>query len=172
MVSVKTISARGGGAIFTGLNVLIQNVNQLSPPTLAANVDSSGSFYVDLCIYGPNVSGPAPTLPLTPTNKQCSKAYSQVDKSLMGPNTTYSVTRWFDTATDQPVELIKLFPQNGSYTVYAAVDSYVDDPTTWPKGFVDEGDLDKGESNNVSAPFTFSLQGGRGYGIYLAQMRR
>jgi hypothetical protein len=169
-LSVKTLSDRRGGTLFTGLNVLIQNVNQLSPPTLAVNVDSSGSFYVDLCIYGPNVSGPAPILPLTPTNKQCSKAYSQVDKSLMGPDTTYSVTRWFDTATDQPTDLLRYFQQPGSYTVYAAVDSYVDDPTIWPKGFVDEGDLDKGESNNVSAPFTFSVQA-IGHGIYLSQMR-
>ena len=91
----------------------------------------------------------------------------------MGPDSIYSVTSWNDTATDQPVDLIQFFKQPGSYTVYVAVDSFVDDATTWPKGFVDEGDLDKGESNNVSAAFTFTvtLVGTHG-GIYLAQIRR
>jgi hypothetical protein len=73
----------------------------------------------------------------------------------MGPDSTYSVTSWNNTATDQPVNLLDFFQQAGTYTVYVAVDSFVDDATTWPKGFVDEGDLAKGESNNVSAPFTF-----------------
>lgn len=170
-LSVKTISTRGGGTLLTGLNVVIQNVNQLAPPTLPANVESSGSFFADLCIYGPNVSGPAPTLPLTPANKQCSKAYAQIDKSLLGPDSIYSVTNWINTATDQPVDLLTFFEKPGTYTLYVAVDSFVDDATTWPKGFVDEGDLDKGESNNVSAPFTFEYKA-RGKGIYLAQMRR
>jgi len=168
-LSVKTLSDRRSGTLFTGLNVLIQNVNTASPPTLSADVDGGGSFYVDLCIYGPNATGPAPTLPLTPGNMQCSKAYSQVDKSAMGPNVAYSVTRWFSTANDQPVELIQFFQQPGSYTVYAAVDSFVDNQVTSPKGFVDEGD--QGEGNNVSAAFTFTVQA-VGHGIYLAQMRR
>jgi hypothetical protein len=169
-LSVKTLSDRRGAKnAFTGLNVLIQNVNQLSPPTLAADVEGGGSFYVDLCIYGPNATGPAPTLPLTPSNKQCSKAYSNVDKSALGPDITYAVTRWYDTATDKPVELISYFQQPGTYTVYAAVDSYVDDATQFPKGFVDEGD--QGEGNNVSAALTFDVQS-VGHAVYLAQMRR
>jgi hypothetical protein len=169
-LSVKTLSARrGANNSFTGLNVIIQNVNQISPPTLAADVEGGGSFYVDLCIYGPNASGAAPTLPLTPSNKQCSKAFSNVDKSALGPNANYPVTRWYDTATEQPVELISYFQQPGTYTVYVAVDSYVHDSTLFPKGFVDEGD--QGESNNVSAALTFDVQS-VGRAIYLAQMRR
>ena len=87
----------------------------------------------------------------------------------MGPNVAYSVSRWFNTSNDQPVELIQFFQQPGSYTVYAAVDSYVENSVTSPKGYVDEGD--QGEGNNVSAAFTFSVQS-VGHGIYLAQMRR
>lgn len=169
-LSVQPITARTTGKLFTGLNVVIQNVNQLSPPTLAADVDGGGSFYVDMCIFASGTTVTPPTLPLTLQNKQCSKAYSQVDKSAMGPNATYSVTRWFDTATDQPVDLISYF-KPGSYTVIVAVDSYVDDAATSPKGYVDEGDLDKGESNNVSAAFTFQVQE-VGHAIYIAQMRR
>jgi len=157
--------------LFTGLNVIIQNVNVLTPPALAADVDGSGWFFVDLCIYGPNASGPPPTLPLTSTNKQCSKAYAQINKATMGANTTYPVTHWFDSssATEQPVELLQFFKQPGTYTVYVAVDSYFD-PATSPKGYVDEGDLDKGESNNVSAAFTFPVQA-IGHGSYLPNMR-
>ena len=168
-LSVKSITDRRSANLFTGLNVLIQNVNQISPPTLAADIDSSGSFYVDLCIYGPNASGPAPTLPLTPADKQCSKAFANVNKSLLGPDVVYPVTQWFDTTTEKPVELISFFTQPGTYTVYAAVDSYVDNAALHPKGFVDEGD--QGEGNNVSAPFTFSVAK-VGHGIFLAQMRR
>ena len=168
---VKPITDRRSGTLFTGLNVVIQNTNLLAPPTLAADVDGGGSFYVDLCIFGPGTTAAPPTLPLTPQNKQCSKIYSQIDKSLLAPNTEYSVTRWFDTTTDQPVELINYFKVVGSYTVIAAVDSYVDNAVTSPKGYVDEGDLDKGESNNVSAPFTFSVQA-IGHAIFIAQARR
>jgi hypothetical protein len=171
-LTVKTISdRRGAGNAFTGLNVIIQNVNQLAPPTLSADVESPGSFYVDMCIFAPGATATPPTLPLTPQNKQCSTLYSNIDKSAIGPDTTYPVTRWYDTGTDQLADLTDYFKTPGSYTVIVAVDSFVDDPATWPKGFVDEGDLDKGESNNVSAPFTFTVQS-TGYGIFLAQMRR
>jgi len=169
-LSVQGITARKVGKLFTGLNVLIQNVNQLAPPTLAADIESSGSFYVDLCIYGPNATGAAPILPLTLTNKQCSKAYAQVDKSIMTANTTYPVTRWFASANDQPVDLLQFFSQPGTYTVYVAVDSYVDDAVASPKGYVDEGDMDKGESNNVSAAYTFAVEE-IGHGSYLPNIR-
>jgi hypothetical protein len=169
-LSVKTLSdRRGANNSFTGLNVVIQNVNLSAPPTLSADTDGGGSFSVDLCIYGPNASGPAPTLPLTPSNKQCSKAFANVAKSVLGPNAVYPITRWFDTNTEQPVELISYFQQPGTYTVYAAVDSFVNDATQFPKGFVDEGD--QGEGNNVSRELTFQVQS-VGHGIYLAQMRR
>ena len=170
-LSVKTISdRRGAGNAFTGLNVIIQNVNLLAPPTLAADVESPGSFYVDMCIFGAGTTATPPTLPLTPQNKQCSTVYANIDKSAIGPDTTYPVTRWYDTGTDQLANLRDYFKKPGSYTVIVAVDSYVDDPVAWPKGYVDEGDLDKGESNNVSQPFTFTVQS-TGYAIFLAQAR-
>ena len=75
-LKVKSVTTLGTPDKFAGLSVVIWNNNLLAPPTLAADIDRSGSFFVDLCIYGPNVSGPAPTLPLTPANKQCSKANS------------------------------------------------------------------------------------------------
>jgi hypothetical protein len=177
-LSVKTISdRRGAGNSLTGLNVIIQNVNQLAPPTLAADVESPGSFYVDMCIFGPGTDtappiATPPTLPLTLQNMQCSKLYSNIDKSAVGPDSTYPVTRWYVTGS-QPERLANLtdsFTEPGVYTVIVAVDSYVDDATTSPKGFVDEGDLDKGESNNVSKPFTFSVPS-TGYGIFIPYAR-
>ncbi|MEO7908303.1 MAG: hypothetical protein ABIV47_01510 [Roseiflexaceae bacterium] len=170
-LSVKTISdRRGANNSFTGLNVIIQNVNQLAPPTLSADVESPGSFYVDMCIFGPGVTATPPTLPMSPTNKQCSTVYANIDKSAVGPDTTYSVTNWYDTSTDKLANLRDYFQTPGTYTVIVAVDSFVSDPAASPKGFVDEGDLDKGESNNVSAPFSFAVQS-TGYSIFLSQMR-
>jgi hypothetical protein len=172
-LSVQTLSAQYSGKLFTGLNVVIQNVNLLVPPALKADIERGGSFAVDLCIYGPNVSGPAPILPLTLANKGCSTANRQVDKAIMGPNASYSVTGWYDTVTDQPINLLEYFRKPGTYTVYAAVDSTVDDPAVWPRGYVDEGDgaLNPGENNNVSGPITFSVQA-VGYGLYLPHIRR
>ena len=168
-LSVKTISdQRGPRNVFTGLNVIIQNVNTAAPPTLSADVESPGSFFVDMCIYGPNASGAPPTLPLTPQNKQCGKLFSNIDKSALGPNTTYPVTIWYDTGTEQRVDLISKFQTPGTYTVYVAVDSFVEDATANPKGFVDEGD--QGEGNNVSGPYTFDVQS-IGYAVYLPHMR-
>lgn len=169
-LSVKTLTdRRGANNSFTGLNVVIQNVNQLAPPTLSADVEGGGSFSVDLCIYGPNATGGPPTLPLSPSNKQCSKAFANVAKNVLGPDAAYPITRWFDTNTEQPVELITYFQQPGTYTIYAAVDSFVGDATQFPRGFVDEGD--QGEGNNVSAPLTIQVQA-VGRAVYLAQMRR
>ena len=89
----------------------------------------------------------------------------------MGPNASYPVTRWYDTVTDQPVDLITYFQQPGTYTVYVAVDLFVDDATKWPKGYVDEGDLDKGESNNVSQPVTFTVKA-VGHVIFVPHVRK
>jgi hypothetical protein len=172
-LSVKSISdRRGANNSFTGLNVIIQNVNQAAPPTLAADVEGPGSFYVDMCIFGPSSSAPPatpPTLPLTPQNKQCSKLYSNIDKSAILPNSTYPVTRWYDTGTDKLANLKDYFTTPGTYTVIVAVDSYVDDAAVSPKGFVDEGE--QGEGNNVSQAFTFAVQS-TGYVVFLAQARR
>jgi hypothetical protein len=174
-LSVKSISdRRGAGNAFTGLNVIIQNVNLAAPPTLAADVEGPGSFYVDMCIFGPGTAAAPPvatppTLPLSPQNKQCSKVFANIDKSAIGANSTYPVTAWYDTGTEQLANIRDYFKTPGVYTVIVAVDSYVDDPTASPRGFVDEGD--QGEGNNVSQPFTFTVQS-TGYGIYLPQARR
>jgi hypothetical protein len=173
-LSVKSISDQRAGNAFTGLNVLIQNVNLAAPPTLAADVEGPGSFYVDMCIFGPGTANapPAvtpPTLPLTSQNKQCSKVYANINKSAIGPDSTYPVSVWYDTATDKLADLHNYFKTPGVYSVVVAVDSYVDDAATSPKGFVDEGE--QGEGNNVSQTFTFTVQS-VGYGAYLPQMRR
>jgi hypothetical protein len=173
-LSVKTISDRRGAKnALTGLNVIIQNVNTAAPPTLAADIEGPGSFYVDMCIFGPGTTtapptATPPTLPLTLQNKQCSKLFSNIDKSAIGANSTYPVTRWYDTGTEQLANLTDYFKTPGVYIVIVAVDSYVDDPAASPKGYVDEGD--QGESNNVSAPFTFTVET-TGHTIFLAQAR-
>jgi hypothetical protein len=171
-LSVKTISDRRNATnAFTGLTVIIQNVNLQAPPTLAADVESPGSFYVDMCIFGSGATATKPTLPMSPANKQCSTVYANIDKSAIGPNATYSITTWYDTGTDKLANLRDYFETPGNYAVIVAVDSYVDDPAKSPKGFVDEGDLDKGESNNVSESFSFEVQS-TGYASFLPHMRR
>lgn len=150
-LSPKTVASQQGvNGAFLGLNVVIQNVNTIDPPTLAADIDQKGSFFVDLCIFGPNPapgSVVAPTLPLTTQNPQCSKAYANVNRSLMGANVNFSIVQWRDTATNQVVNLVDYFKQPGSYTVIAAVDSFNN---------VNEGDKGQ-ENNNVSQPVSFNV---------------
>ena len=101
---------------------------------------------------------------------QCSKLFSNIDKSAIGPNTTYPVTRWYDTGTEQLANLTDYFKTPGVYTVIVAVDSFVEvaDVPTHPNEYVDEGE--QGEGNNVSQPFTFTVVK-PGYAIFLAQAR-
>jgi hypothetical protein len=154
-LKVLSLSAlRGPRNVFTGLSVVIKNSALPLGPTLATDIDGGGSFFIDLCIS--TTGTPAqPTLPLSPSNKWCSKAYANMDKSLLGPETTYSITRWFNSATDKPVDLLTLFTP-GTYTVMVAVDSYVSNPAQSPKGYVDEGSQG-GENNNVSQAVTFTV---------------
>jgi hypothetical protein len=170
-LKIQSLSAlRGPRNVFTGLSVIIKNSAQAPGPTLAADIDGGGSFFVDLCISGPNAGAPPqPTLPLSPSNKWCSKAYANIDKGVLGPETTYSITRWLDSATDKQVELLTLFKTPGSYTVMVAVDSYVSNPAQSPKGYVDEG-TQGGENNNVSQAVTFTVdQVGRVFYIPIAR---
>jgi hypothetical protein len=160
-----------GKSAFIGLSVVIKNSAQPPGPTLAADVDGGGSFFVDLCILGPNAGVPQqPTLPLSPNSPwSCGKAYANVDKSTMRPDSSFAITRWLDSATDTQVDLLKFFAQPGSYSVMVAVDSFVSDPASSPRGYVDEGD--QGETNNVSQAVTFTVdQVGRA--IYLPIVRR
>jgi hypothetical protein len=162
-LKVKSVTdVRGPQNTFSGLSVAIQNDNQLTPPTLAADIDSGGDFFVDICIFGPDpTSAPPPTLPLSDQNKQCSKVYASVNKSIMGPGMIYTITHWVDSATDQPKDIITYFQTPGKYTVIAAVDSY---------GYVDEGDQG-GENNNVSQALTFQVDK-VGHFVFLPHIKR
>ena len=147
-LSLKSLTdQRGIGNAFLGLSVVIQNVNTVDPPTLAADIDKKGSFFVDLCIFGPGVPVVPPTLPLTTQNMQCSKAYANVNRSLMGPDVTYTIPQWKDSVTNNVVNLTQYFKQPGTYNVIVATDSFNN---------VDEG-LKGGENNNVSQTFTFNV---------------
>lgn len=137
---IRVNALRGSGNALTGLTVTIDNVNQISPPTLAADFDSGGSFFVDLCIFKPGQTPVRPTIPMSDNNHQCSKAYADINKSLMGANTTYTITRWYDTAEEKPLNILSLFPDPGRYNVIVVVDSY---------NYIDEGTAG-GEGNNIS----------------------
>jgi hypothetical protein len=144
-LNTKTFGARkaADGAL-TGLNVVIQNLNKLKPAeTLPANFNGPGTFWVDLCIIEPGKPVPAVTLPWSNSNKGCSKAYAGVDKAQMGPQATYSITQWYDTAKESPVNLLTYFTKTGTYKVIVVVDSY---------NYVNEGQdpTVNGEANNVT----------------------
>jgi len=154
--SKQPADVRGANNIFLGLNVFIKNVAS-PPPTLDTgfDTDNNGSFYIDLCIFGPNPAQGtvvAPPLPWSDTNHGCSKVFANVPRSVMKAGVTdylipNAAVLWKDTQTEQPVNLIKYFQQPGSYSVIVAVDSYNN---------VDEG-ANGGEDNNISGPYTFTV---------------
>lgn len=135
---------------FLGLNVVIQNVNIANPnQTLPANFEQGGSFFVDLCIYGPNPSSwPAPTLPMSDANHQCSKVFADLNKNLFPAKAAYLIpdAAWKDTLTEQPVDIKKYFKDPGTYKVIVATDSY---------DLIGEGA--SGEGNNVSVAQTVTV---------------
>jgi len=101
----------------------------------------------------------------------CDKAYANVDKSFMGANTSFSVTRWYSQANNQPVDILTLFSSPGNYTVVVAVDAYAQEGAAlFPKGYVDEGN-NGGENNNVSQPVTFTVKK-VGHITFLPNMRK
>lgn len=147
---------------FLGLNVVIQNRNTVDPPTLAADVEKKGSFFVDICIFKPGATVVAPTYPLTEQHPPaCSTAYANVNRSFMPANTDYTITQWLDSGTNKPVNLLNYFNQAGSYTVIVVVDSF---------GYVDEG-VAGGEANNIGQQVTFSVAA-RGYQQNLTLVKR
>jgi hypothetical protein len=143
---------RGANNALTGLNIVIQNVNMAAPaqPTLAADFDGGGSFFVDLCIFGPGQAVSVPPLPWSDSTKnKCTKAYADINKSSLGPNSTYTITQWRDNTTENAINLLTYFKTPGTYNVVVVVDSY---------NYVTEGDPSAvGEKNNVSKVFTFKV---------------
>ena len=137
---------RGLNNTFLGLSVVIQNVNKFEQK-LSADFDKKGSFFVDLCIFGPGVTPVKPTLPLTAQNTQCSKAYANVSRSYLTAGASYTIPQWQDTKTNQVVNLINYFKTPGTYNVIIAIDSF---------NSVDEG-IKGGEGNNVPNAVTFSV---------------
>jgi hypothetical protein len=147
-LSTKSVTAQtGAGNVFLGLSVIIQNVNTIDPPTLAADIDKRGSFFVDMCIFGPGKTVTPPTLPLTDANTQCSTVYANVNRGFLPANGTYTIPQWRDTKTDQATSLINYFKTPGTYHVIVAVDSFNN---------VDEG-IKGCENNNVSQSYTFTV---------------
>jgi hypothetical protein len=146
VLSINDTRSVDGKNSLTGLQITIINENTAANwPTLPADVETKGSFYVDLFVYGPDDGTPTPpVLPLTSTNLQRSKAYAQVNKSVMGIGTQLTLTRWCPPAVKwqqcQPVDILSLFPKPGQYTIYVAVDSF---------NYVSETPQNPAEQNNV-----------------------
>jgi hypothetical protein len=140
-----------GGKTLTGLKIVITNQNDSSPPTQPADIEGGGSFFVDLCVFGPGDSPVKPTLPLSDANTQCSDAYAQISKSTMGKDTTFLITQWCKTGPGPGCTVLdpkSLFTKPGNYTLYAAVDSY---------GYVKEEPNPGAENNNVSAALPVTI---------------
>jgi len=143
---------RGLNNIFLGLNVVIENKNLIEPPTLAADAEKKGSFYVDLCIFKPGVTPVKPTLPLpNPPTNTCSTVYANVNRIFLPANDSYVIPQWKDTKTNQIVSLTKYFTTPGTYNVIVVIDSLNN---------VNEGNKG-GESNNVpnAIPITVNKVG-------------
>ncbi len=157
------VSPLKNGTTLTGIKVVIQNVNKFEP-TLAADLDLSGSFFVDMCIFGPGETVVKPTIPFTNQNMQCSDAYADINRSLMGINSTYSVTKWLASKGanhDKSVDILSFFKTPGNYSVILVADSYNN---------VYEGTLG-GEGNNISQTITFAVSK-TGYIAYVPLVKR
>jgi hypothetical protein len=139
---------RGLDNVFLGLSVVIQNANVIEPPTLAADAEKKGSFYVDLCIFKPVVTPVKPTLPLpNPPTGTCSTVYANVNRAFLPADRSYAIPQWKDTKTNQIVALKDYFKTPGTYNVIIAIDSLNN---------VDEG-VKGGEGNNVPNAIPISV---------------
>ncbi|MEM8531766.1 MAG: hypothetical protein AAGF95_13040 [Chloroflexota bacterium] len=138
---------------FTGLDITIQNeyAGPADEPTLAADAEGPGQFFVDMFIFGPGETPQTPQLPIDrfPSGPS-SKAYVRVDKSLMGVGASLSLTNYTWCSSENadsctPAPLISLFPIAGTYTVVVGVDSF----GCTEVGCVNES-AEGAEDNNVS----------------------
>jgi hypothetical protein len=141
---------RGLNNTFLGLSVVIKNENLVDPPTLSADAEKKGSFYVDLCIFGPGFTPAPPILPLpNPPTGTCSTVYANVNRTLLGAGVSYTIPQWRDSTTNQVVNLTNYFKTPGRYNVIAAIDSFNN---------VNEGEsTSTKETNNVSQAFPFDV---------------
>jgi hypothetical protein len=140
---------------FTGLNVVIQNKNTVEQTISADAEDPTGSFLVDLFVFGPGETPVDPKLPLTGADLQRSKGYVNIPKSVMGADAMLSITNWCtsaDAAKCTPLDTLTLFPVAGDYIVIAAVDTGC---PQLPYACVNESSTG-GENNNItrSQPIT------------------
>lgn len=119
-LKVKVLAAQlTSSKVIQGLNVVIENRNTFET-TLAADIDVRGSFFVDVCIFGPGEPVGDLVLPLSNANQGCSDMYADINRSLMRKFGSYSITRWLKSGTgghDQPVDLLSFFKSPG--TLYA-----------------------------------------------------
>ena len=167
---VKDIRSVDGKGRLTGLSVKILNHNSTpGNPTLPADVEGQGSFFVDLFVFRSNEQVIIPSVPLSEEDKQRSKAYANISKSAMGIDTLLPITQWCDANPAikgcQPINLLSLFATPDTYTVIVVVDSF---------GYVNEIPEDPAERNNVSAPFQIvvTAEAGIGYDVMLPIVRR
>lgn len=139
---------------FTGLDITIQNeyTGPADEPTLAADAEGPGQFFVDMFIFGPGETPQTPQLPIDrfPSGPS-SNAYTRVDKSLMGVGASLSLTNYtWCLSSGEPtsctqVDPLSLFPIAGTYTVIVGVDSF----GCTEVGCVNES-AEGAEANNVS----------------------
>lgn len=162
-LNFNNVSAQQSGGTFQGMNIVIQNVNTFEQ-TLAADAEVRGSFFVDLCIFGPGETVVDPVIPFSNQNPECSDVYADINNTAMQVNTVLPVTRWLATTgpnADKPVDLLSYFKTPGAYTVIAVVDSYNN---------INEGTLG-GENNNISPKVNFTVNK-IGYVMNLPMIRR
>jgi hypothetical protein len=128
---------------FLGLTVVIQNHSD-TPPTQPANIESSGSFFVDLFIFGPGETVVPPTIPVG-ANAPGDAGCVEVSKNAMPAEATLSISQWNDVATcSKPTTIMQRFTKGGHYVVFVAVDTGCSQS---PFECVNEGTT--GENNNI-----------------------
>jgi hypothetical protein len=130
------VSAPVTDGTITGLGVTITNQNEFELPTISADYGDGGTFYLDLFIFPPGVTPVVPTVPM-PNEFPAStynRATIQINRSLMSPGHVQPISagdvRWqYSTepglnsnVVNGPLDLSRLFPAPGTYTIIAVVD--------------------------------------------------
>jgi hypothetical protein len=165
-LKVKTLQdAHKSAGKFTGMNVELLNHSDIpSEPTQPANIEGSGSFFVDLFIFGPGQTAVTPTLPLelNPSNPK-SAACVNINKNDMGVDSKITILQWYDpadaTCGSTRKALQPSFTTPGHYIVIVAVDTACPEHSY---GCVNEG-TSGGEGNNLKRKEFDILAGQVGY---------
>jgi hypothetical protein len=142
------------------LDVTIANSNPQNwpnnNPLLPVDDGSNGTFFVDVYVYKPGEAAPRPTV--GGSGHACAQMH-QRDFPVEGQ---YTIRNWYKptsascSGAADALNISTLFPVDGEYTIYVAVDS-----GNGPMGLVAEAEVanTQGESDNISEAQKVSVVG-------------